>query len=43
MENYNDAIIGNQNILSKLYKKNGELLRMIYPTRDYKQMIDFSM
>ena len=37
---YNDAIIGNQNILAS-FTKQGELLRLLYPTRDYKQMIDF--
>jgi len=37
---YNDAIIGNQNIVVS-YTKNGEILRIFYPNRDYKQMIDF--
>ena len=37
---YNDAIIGNQNILAS-FTKQGEILRLLYPTRDYKQMIDF--
>ena len=37
---YNDAIIGNQNILAS-FTKQGEMLRLLYPTRDYKQMIDF--
>ncbi len=37
---YNDAIIGNQNILAS-FTKHGEILRLLYPTRDYKQMIDF--
>ena len=37
---YNDAIIGNQNIVAS-YTKNGEILRIFYPNRDYKQMIDF--
>lgn len=37
---YNDAIIGNQNILAS-FTKQGEILRLLYPTRDYKQMMDF--
>lgn len=37
---YNDAIIGNQNILAS-FTKQGEILRLLYPTRDYKQMLDF--
>ena len=37
---YNDAIIGNTNIVAS-YTKQGELLRMYYPNRDYKQIIDF--
>ena len=37
---YNDAIIGNPNILAS-FTKQGEILRLLYPTRDYKQMIDF--
>ena len=37
---YNDAIIGNQNILAS-FTKQGEILRLLYPTRDYKQMIGF--
>lgn len=37
---YNDAIIGNQNILAS-FTKQGEILRLLYPTRDYKQIIDF--
>ena len=37
---YNDAIVGNQNILAS-YTENGELLRLFYPNRDYKQIIDF--
>ena len=37
---YNDAIIGNQNILAS-FTKQGEMLRLLYPTRDYKQMVDF--
>lgn len=37
---YNDAIIGNKNITAS-YTKKGELLRLYYPTVDYKQFIDF--
>ena len=37
---YNDAVIGNQNIVAS-YTKNGEILRIFYPNRDYKQIIDF--
>jgi len=37
---YNDAIIGNQNMLVS-YTKHGEILRAFYPNRDYKQIIDF--
>ena len=37
---FNDAIIGNQNIVAS-YTKQGELLRIFYPNRDYKQIIDF--
>lgn len=37
---YNDAIIGNQNIVAS-YTKKGEILRIFYPNRDYKQIIDF--
>jgi len=41
MEKYfNDAIIGNQNIVAS-YSKQGELLRLLYPNTDYRQMIDF--
>lgn len=41
MEKYfNDAVIGNQNIIAS-YSKNGELLRLLYPNTDYRQMIDF--
>jgi len=41
MEKYfNDAIIGNNNITVS-YSKTGELLRVFYPNRDYKQIIDF--
>ena len=37
---YNDAIIGNTNIVAS-FTKYGELLRMYYPNRDYKQAINF--
>ncbi len=37
---YNDAITGNQNIVVS-YSKTGEILRIFYPNRDYKQIIDF--
>lgn len=37
---YNDAIIGNKNITAS-YTNKGELLRLYYPTVDYKQFIDF--
>ena len=41
MEKYfNDAIIGNKNIVAS-YSKKGELLRITYPTPGYKQFIDF--
>ena len=41
MEKYfNDAIIGNKNMTASFTKK-GELLRLFYPTTDYKQFIDF--
>ena len=37
---YNDAIIGNKNIRATFSKK-GELLRLYYPSVDFKQFIDF--
>lgn len=37
---FNDAIIGNQNIVVSS-TKNGEFLRIFYPNRDYKQILDF--
>lgn len=41
MEKYfNDAVIGNQNITAS-YSKRGELLRLLYPNTDYRQMINF--
>lgn len=41
MENkyYNEAIIGNKNIVASFSKK-GEMLRLFYPTRDYRQFIE---
>lgn len=36
----NDAITGNNNITAS-YSKMGEMLRIFYPNRDYKQIIDF--
>lgn len=36
---FNDAVIGNGTI-SASYSKNGELLRLYYPTIDYKQFVD---
>lgn len=35
----NEAIIGNQNLVVSFSKK-GELLRLFYPTRDYRQFVD---
>ena len=41
MEKYfNDAIVGNKNITASFTKK-GELIRLFYPTSDYKQFVDF--
>ena len=37
---FNDAIIGNKNILAS-YTKNGELIRLYSPSSDYRQFIDF--
>ena len=37
---FNDAIIGGKNITAS-YSKNGELLRMMYDTPDYRQLLDF--
>ena len=37
---YNDAIIGGKNITAS-YSRNGELLRLIYPSPDYMQFIDY--
>ena len=36
---YNDAIIGNKNIVASFSQK-GEMLRLFNPTRDYRQFID---
>ena len=36
---YNDAIIGNKNIVASFSKK-GEMLRLYYPSPDYNQFID---
>lgn len=35
----NEAIIGNKNIVASFNKK-GEMLRLFYPTRDYRQFVD---
>ncbi len=37
---FNDAIIGNQSVVAS-FTKQGELLRVFYPNRDYKQIVDF--
>ena len=37
---FNDAIIGNANMLASFTKK-GELLRIFYPNKDYRQLVDF--
>ena len=37
---YNDAIIGNKDMIATFSDK-GELLRLLYPNRDFKQSIDF--
>ena len=37
---YNDAIIGNKQMLASFTKK-GELIRLFYPNTDYRQFIDF--
>ena len=36
---YNDAVIGNKNIVASFSKK-GEMLRLFYPSPDYRQFID---
>ena len=41
MEKYcNDAIIGNKNLIAS-YTKNGELLRLMHNTPDFRQFLDF--
>ena len=37
---YNDAIIGNKEIIASFTKK-GELIRTFYPNTDYRQFVDF--
>lgn len=37
---FNDAIIGNKNLVASL-SKTGELLRLCYPNTDFRQFIDF--
>jgi len=37
---FNDAIIGNKNLVASL-SKTGELLRICYPNTDFRQFIDF--
>ena len=37
---YNDAIIGNKEMIASFTKK-GELIRLFYPNTDYRQFIDF--
>jgi len=37
---YNDAIIGNKEIVATLTKQ-GELIRILYPARDFRQFLDF--
>lgn len=37
---FNDAIIGSQNIIAS-YTKQGEMIRLFFPNKDYKQIIDF--
>ena len=37
---YNDAVIGGKSITAS-YTKNGELLRLMYNTPDFKQLLDF--
>ena len=37
---FNDAIIGNRRMIASI-SKHGELLRLSYPTVDYRQFIDF--
>lgn len=37
---YNDAIIGNKEMVASFTKK-GELIRLFYPNTDYRQFVDF--
>ena len=37
---FNDAIIGNRRMIASI-SKHGELLRLSYPTVDYRQFIDY--
>ena len=37
---YNDAIIGNKELIASFTKK-GELIRLFYPNTDYRQFVDF--
>lgn len=37
---FNDAIIGNENVIAS-FSKRGELLRIFYPNTDYRQFLDF--
>ncbi len=37
---YNDAIIGNKEMVAS-YTKKGELIRLFYPSTDYRQFVDF--
>jgi len=37
---FNDAIIGNETMVASFTKK-GELLRIFYPSKDYRQLVDF--
>ena len=36
---YNEAIIGNEKMVAS-YSSKGELLRLFYPTTDYRQFVD---
>ena len=37
---FNDAFIGNRKMIASI-SRHGELLRLSYPTVDYRQFIDF--
>lgn len=39
---FNDAIVGNGNVVASFSKK-GELLRIFYPNTDYRQFLDFML